>query len=73
VDALAAGNDALYEVDVFRGRFYVSTNEGAPHSRIFAVDPERPAREAWKEIVPERRTPPSTARGWWAASWRWCT
>ena len=52
---LAAGNDALYEVDVFRGRFYVSTNEGAPHSRIFAVDPEHPARDAWKEIVPERK------------------
>ena len=52
---LAAGNDSLYEVDVFRGRFYVSTNEGAPHSRIFAVDPARPARDAWKEIVPERK------------------
>ena len=52
--ALAAGNDALYDVDVFRDRFYVSTNEGAPHSRIFAVDPARPVREAWKEIVPER-------------------
>jgi len=53
--ALAAGNDALYDVDVFRDRFYVTTNEGAPHSRIFAVDPSRPSRDAWKEIVPERK------------------
>jgi len=41
-------------VEAFRRRFYVSTNAGAPHSRIFAVDPARPAREAWREIVPER-------------------
>jgi prolyl oligopeptidase len=52
---LAVGNDALYEVAAFRGRFYVSTNEGAPHWRIFAVDPVHPARAGWKEIVPERK------------------
>jgi prolyl oligopeptidase len=51
---LAVGNDALYDVAVFRDRFYVTTNEGAPHSRIFAVDPAHPAREAWTEIVRER-------------------
>jgi prolyl oligopeptidase len=53
--ALAAGNDALYDMDAFRDRFYVTTNEGAPNSRIFVVDPARAARDAWKEIVPERR------------------
>jgi len=37
-----------------RGRFYVTTNEGAPRSRLFAVDPQRPARDAWREIVAER-------------------
>ncbi|MFL5311247.1 MAG: prolyl oligopeptidase family serine peptidase [Myxococcales bacterium] len=52
---LAAGKDALYDVIAFRDRFYLTTNEGAPHSRIFAVDPSRPAREDWKEIVPERK------------------
>ena len=52
---LAVGNDALYEVEVFRGRFYVSTNEGTPRWRIFAVDPAHPARKDWKEIVPERK------------------
>jgi prolyl oligopeptidase len=51
---LAVGNDALYDVEVFRGRFYLTTNEGAPKFRVFAVDPAHPARERWKEIVPER-------------------
>ncbi|HYZ88334.1 MAG TPA: prolyl oligopeptidase family serine peptidase, partial [Myxococcales bacterium] len=51
---LAVGNDALYDVSVFRDRFYVTTNEGAPHSRIFAVDPAHPERARWSEIVRER-------------------
>src|SRR5438477_296172 len=52
--SLAVGNDALYDVAVFRDHFYVTTNEGAPHSRIFAVDPAHPSRDGWTEIVPER-------------------
>jgi prolyl oligopeptidase len=52
---LAVKQDALYDIAVFRDRFYVSTNEGAPHQRVFAVDPKKPARASWKEIVPERK------------------
>ncbi len=52
---LAVGNDALYDLAVFRDRFYLTTNEGAPHARIFAVDPRHPARGQWKEIVAERK------------------
>ncbi len=51
---LAEGKDALYSAFSFGGRFFVATNEGAPKWRVFAVDPARPAREAWREIVPER-------------------
>ncbi|WP_394829867.1 prolyl oligopeptidase family protein [Pendulispora albinea] len=51
---LAVGTNAQYEVAEYRDRFYVKTNEGAPRGRVFAVDPTRPARAAWKEIVPER-------------------
>jgi prolyl oligopeptidase len=51
---LAEGKDALYGALPFRGKFYVATNEGAPKWRVFEVDPLRPEREAWKEIVPER-------------------
>jgi prolyl oligopeptidase len=48
------GKKAHYSVDVHKDRFYVTTDEGAPRSRVFAVDPKRPERDAWKEIVPER-------------------
>jgi prolyl oligopeptidase len=52
---LVSGKDAIYDLDVFRDRFYVATNEGAPNRRVFAVDPGHPARSAWREIVPERK------------------
>ncbi|MGK4001010.1 prolyl oligopeptidase family serine peptidase [Sorangium sp. So ce1036] len=51
---LAVGSDAHYLVEVYKDRFYVHTDEGAPHGRVFEVDPDRPERAAWKEIVPER-------------------
>jgi prolyl oligopeptidase len=50
----AVGQDAVYTVSWFKGRFYVHTNEGAPKYRVFAVDPAHVERAAWKEIVPER-------------------
>ena len=48
---LVAGVDANFDVDVWRDRFYVRTNDGAPRYRVFAVDPKKPERAAWKEIV----------------------
>jgi prolyl oligopeptidase len=42
-----------YRVEAFAGRLYVSTNEGASRFRVFSVDPKKPARADWKEIVPE--------------------
>jgi prolyl oligopeptidase len=51
---LVVGQDARYDVAVDRDRFFVSTNEGAPHYRVFRVDPAQPARERWAEVVPER-------------------
>ncbi|HXN34259.1 MAG TPA: prolyl oligopeptidase family serine peptidase [Polyangiaceae bacterium] len=52
--ALAVGQDARYLVDIDRDRFFVRTNEGAPKYRVFQVDPSRPERASWVEIVPER-------------------
>ncbi|MEO8586632.1 MAG: prolyl oligopeptidase family serine peptidase [Acidobacteriota bacterium] len=52
---LAVGIKAHFDVDSFGGTFFVSTDDGAPKGRIFAVDPAKPARAAWKEIVPERK------------------
>ncbi|AUX48341.1 peptidase S9 [Sorangium cellulosum] len=51
---LIVGSDAHYSVEVYKDRFYVHTDEGAPRYRLFEVDPDRPERAAWKEIVPER-------------------
>jgi prolyl oligopeptidase len=53
---LVDGKDAIYDLDVFRDRFYVATNEGAPNRRVFAVDPAHPDRASWQEIVPERKS-----------------
>jgi prolyl oligopeptidase len=51
---LVVGNDARYDVTVDGDAFFVWTNEGAPKYRVFRVDPAHPARDQWKEIVPER-------------------
>ncbi|MBD5605155.1 MAG: S9 family peptidase [Candidatus Eremiobacteraeota bacterium] len=50
---LAEGRDALFDALPTDARTYVRTNDGAARYRIFAVDPERPERERWEEIVPE--------------------
>ena len=48
---LVEGVAATFNVEAFRDVFYVLTNDGAPHYRIFAVDPKKPARDKWQEIV----------------------
>jgi prolyl oligopeptidase len=50
---LVEGVKANFDLDDFRDVFYVRTDEGAPRYRVFAVDPKRPARASWKEIVPQ--------------------
>jgi prolyl oligopeptidase len=52
--SLAVGRDARYAIDVDRDHFFVRTNEGAPKYRVFRVDPSRPERSAWQEVVAER-------------------
>jgi prolyl oligopeptidase len=51
---IVKGVAARYEVFAGAGRqFFVFTNEGAPNYRVFALDPTKPARADWKEVVPE--------------------
>ncbi|MBL8626079.1 MAG: S9 family peptidase [Myxococcales bacterium] len=50
---LVEGVAANFEITVWKDRFYVNTNDGAPRYRVFAVDPRKPARADWKEIVPQ--------------------
>ncbi len=49
---LVAGSAAKFSVFVWKDAFYVLTNDGAPRYHVFRADPKRPARVAWKEIVP---------------------
>jgi prolyl oligopeptidase len=47
--------EALFFGDISSGRLYINTNWKTPHWHIFRVDPEHPARDAWKEVVPESK------------------
>jgi len=49
---LVEGPEALYEALVLPDRVLLHTNDGASSYRVFSVDPEAPARESWREIVP---------------------
>ena len=51
---LVSGRDAIYEVQAWKDRFYLRTNDGAGKWRVLRADPRRPARENWSEIVPQR-------------------
>ena len=50
---LVVGVDANFTLDIWRDHFYVMSNDGAPRYRLYRVDPSRPARADWTEIVPE--------------------
>ena len=53
---IVTGIDARFNCDLEDGRLYMMTNWKAPNSRILTVDLKNPARENWKEIVPERKS-----------------
>jgi prolyl oligopeptidase len=52
---------AHYEAMAHAGAIYVMSDEGAPKSRMFRVDPAHAERAKWKEIVAER--PDATLTG----------
>lgn len=51
---LVVGKKAHYSVEAYKDHFYITTDEGAPKSRVLVADPKRPEREGWKETIPER-------------------
>lgn len=53
VTPVVEGKESRYLVDVLNDRLVITTDEGAPKYRVFTADPERPARENWREIIPE--------------------
>jgi prolyl oligopeptidase len=49
---LVAGVDANFSlVDIYKDKFYIHTNDGAPRYRVLVADPHKPDRTAWREIV----------------------
>lgn len=50
------GKDSQYSIIAWRDQFYVATNEGAPKWRVFKTAADKPARDEWREIVPEAET-----------------
>ena len=43
-----------YDIDHYRGRFYIRSNDGARNFRLLEADDEAPARDAWRELIPHR-------------------
>ena len=52
--AVAEGLPASFEGEVAHGRLFLRTNLDAPTYRLYEVDPARPARGHWRELVPAR-------------------
>jgi prolyl oligopeptidase len=50
---ITTGKDFLYGVDFLAGKLYITTNEDAPHYRVFVADAAHAKRENWKEIIPQ--------------------
>jgi len=52
---LVANQPHKYNVWIYKDRFYVETDDGAPNHHVMRVDPAKPERSAWTEIVAERK------------------
>ncbi len=50
---LVEGVEALFSAVVRNDRFYVHTNHEAPRYRLFRVDPRKPGRADWEEVIAE--------------------
>jgi len=50
---ITTGKDFLYGTDFFQGKLYITTNEDAPHFRVFVADASKAKRENWKELIPQ--------------------
>jgi prolyl oligopeptidase len=50
---MTTGKNFLYGADIYKGKLYITTNEDAPHYRVFVTDATNPKRENWRELVPQ--------------------
>jgi prolyl oligopeptidase len=50
---VVTGVDAIFDATVRNDLVYVRTNDGAARYKLFAFDPKKPSRAAWKRIIAE--------------------
>ena len=50
---ITTGKNFLYVGEAHKDVLYITTNEDAPRYRVFAVNPSKPQRENWREIIPQ--------------------
>ena len=43
-----------YDIDHYRGCFYIRSNDGAHNFRLLETEDAAPARDAWRELIPHR-------------------
>ena len=55
---LVEGRNALFDVRIYRGTLFVRSTDGTPNGELFAIDPRKPERSAWRKIAPERHDAP---------------
>ncbi|MEO6055257.1 MAG: prolyl oligopeptidase family serine peptidase, partial [Gemmatimonadales bacterium] len=53
--AVAEQLAASFDGEIVRDRLWLRTNLDAPTYRLYEVDPERPERGGWREVVPPRQ------------------
>jgi prolyl oligopeptidase len=50
---ITTAKDFLYGAEFFEGKLYITTNEDAPHYRVFVADATNAKRDSWKELIPQ--------------------
>ncbi len=50
---ISTGKNFLYRGEAHGDAIYVTTNEDAPRYHLFRVNPAKPERENWREIIPQ--------------------
>ena len=66
---LVVGTDAIYDLEEYKDRFYVRTNEGASGWRVFKVDPLHPSGTSGSRSCPSGRVRPWSSTPSSAESW----
>ena len=58
---MATNVDALFDPMFHRAGkddiILLRSNEGAPNYKVYRIDPKKPGKESWKEIIPEGKDP----------------